>query len=92
LAELRKKSPNGTFPVKFVAIVAKQMVRSLETLHDQGVLHRDIKPANFCLGFGMDGSELNNIRCYLIDFGLSRRYMATNGNIRPVIKLQVLTQ
>lgn len=71
--------------MKFVAIVAKQMIRSLETLHDQGYLHRDIKPANFCLGYGMDGTELDNIRCYLIDFGLSRRYVGANGRVRPVI-------
>lgn len=84
MAELRKKSLNGTFHIKFVAIVAKQMVKSLETLHHQGILHRDIKPANFCLGYGMDGTDFDNIKCYLIDFGLSRRYMGSNGHIRPV--------
>ncbi|KAJ1553290.1 Tau-tubulin kinase 2 [Nowakowskiella sp. JEL0078] len=56
------------------------MLSSIEALHDIGVLHRDIKPGNFCMGANSQSGE--RVRCYLIDFGLSRRYLTTSGRVR----------
>ena len=58
------------------------MIRSLESLHSHGILHRDIKPANFCLAFGSDGIQLDVIKLYLIDFGLSRKFTNNDGITR----------
>jgi len=54
-----------------VAMVAKQVITRLQYVHKQGVLYRDIKPHNFLVGVGDKGSK----RIYLVDFGLSKRYL-----------------
>lgn len=45
------------------------MVHRIRHLHRRGFIHRDIKPENFLIGLG----EMETT-CYLIDFGLARRY------------------
>lgn len=47
------------------------MIRRIRILHQNNFVHRDIKPENFCLGTGIK-SKL----CYLIDFGLSKRFIS----------------
>ncbi|EAX94654.1 CK1 family protein kinase [Trichomonas vaginalis G3] len=58
------------FDVPTVATLAYQMISRVQFLHSKGFIHQDIKPDNFVLGQGKD----NNI-IYLIDFGLSKRYI-----------------
>jgi len=58
------------FSVKTVAILAKQLIQRLESVHDCGILYRDIKPHNFLMGVGDKGSS----RVYLVDFGLAKRW------------------
>lgn len=45
------------------------MIHRIRHLHRRGFIHRDIKPENFLIGLG----EMETT-CYLIDFGLARRY------------------
>jgi serine/threonine protein kinase len=55
------------------------MIRNIEFVHERGFVHRDIKPENMCVGNG----KKQNI-CYLIDFGLVKRYLCpkTGEHIR----------
>ena len=39
-------------------------------MHDAGYIHRDIKPENITIG---TGKKQNTV--YLIDFGLTKRYL-----------------
>uniref|UniRef100_A0A1I7XJG4 non-specific serine/threonine protein kinase n=1 Tax=Heterorhabditis bacteriophora TaxID=37862 RepID=A0A1I7XJG4_HETBA len=50
-----------------------QMLDRVEHLHSRGFIHRDLKPENFLMGVGANESI-----CYLIDFGLARRYRSIN--------------
>lgn len=45
------------------------MLHRIRHLHLRGFIHRDVKPENFLMGLSH-----NEITCYLIDFGLARRY------------------
>lgn len=51
------------------------MVEALKLMHAKGFLHRDIKPENFVIG--TEGSHHN---VYVIDFGLSKKYLDQNNN------------
>ncbi|KAJ3415248.1 Tau-tubulin kinase 2 [Chytridiales sp. JEL 0842] len=97
LSELRKKCPHGKFSINTTALLGMQMVRGIESLHEIGILHRDIKPGNFCMSrstasphfqpltpTSIDGSapKRDKQRCYLIDYGLSRRFLNASGKVR----------
>ncbi|KAJ3037390.1 Tau-tubulin kinase 2 [Rhizophlyctis rosea] len=62
-------------------ILARDMLRALEALHEVGIVHRDVKPANFCLEH-METNRPERARCYLVDFGLARRYKNPSGKVR----------
>jgi serine/threonine protein kinase len=46
------------------------MLERIEHMHNNNFIHRDIKPENFCIG----GPKKQNM-VYILDFGLSKRYM-----------------
>ena len=50
-----------------------QALKIIEDIHKIGILHRDIKPDNFMI------KEKNN-ELFLIDFGLSKRFVDISGN------------
>eukprot|EP00668_Euglena_longa_P046243 GGOE01061927.1.p1 GENE.GGOE01061927.1~~GGOE01061927.1.p1 ORF type:complete len:493 (-),score=77.07 GGOE01061927.1:101-1579(-) len=58
------------FSLKTVILLGHQMLNRIERFHNKGFLHRDIKPHNFTMGWGKSGFCL-----YLIDFGLTARYV-----------------
>jgi len=62
------------FSLKTVCILADQMLTRIEFIHNKHFLHRDIKPDNFMVGVGNQEKNL-----YIIDFGLSKRYMGKDG-------------
>lgn len=57
------------FSLKSVLMLADQMIQRIEYVHYKHFLHRDIKPDNFVMGLGEHARH-----CYLIDFGLAKRY------------------
>lgn len=69
----------GRFSLKTTALLADQMISRLEYIHSVGYVHRDLKTENFLLGSGC-----NSQRIYLIDFGLSSRYLTTDGTHREM--------
>jgi serine/threonine protein kinase len=50
-------------------MLADQMIARVEFLHQNNFLHRDMKPDNFLMGVNKKQDV-----CYMIDFGLSKRY------------------
>eukprot|EP00928_Gymnodinium_smaydae_P093124 TRINITY_DN77150_c0_g1_i1.p1 TRINITY_DN77150_c0_g1~~TRINITY_DN77150_c0_g1_i1.p1 ORF type:complete len:327 (-),score=41.70 TRINITY_DN77150_c0_g1_i1:182-1162(-) len=58
---------NRKFGLKTVLMLAGQMLRIIEYVHNKNVVHRDIKPANFVIGTGNEAH-----RVHLIDFGLAK--------------------
>jgi len=78
LSVLRKRQPGKRFSLGTTCRLGVQMLSAIESMHDFGYLHRDIKPSNFCIGLNAEAKEW----CFLIDFGLARRFTLPNGDIR----------
>jgi len=60
------------------AYLGQQMLAAIRDVHCVGFLHRDIKPSNFSLGASLPKVAC----CYLLDFGLARRYLTKEGEVR----------
>ncbi|KAK7196285.1 protein kinase [Novymonas esmeraldas] len=80
LAELRRRSQHGTFNIYTTLKAGISCLTAIRGVHDLGLVHRDIKPSNFVTGL-VGTPEYTT--CYLIDFGLARRFRRSNGEIRP---------
>ena len=63
------------FSLKTIFQIGYQMIERIQYVHYKGYIHRDIKPGNFVIGRG----EKNKI-IYIIDFGLSKRYIDLETN------------
>ncbi|KAK6293767.1 hypothetical protein J4Q44_G00360930 [Coregonus suidteri] len=79
LADLRRSQPRGTFTMSTTLRLGKQILESIEAIHSVGFLHRDIKPSNFAMG----RLPSTYRKCFMLDFGLSRQYTNTTGEVRP---------
>ena len=64
-----------SFSYKTIFQIGYQMIERIQYVHSKGYIHRDIKPGNFVIGLG-DKSKI----IYIIDFGLSKRYIDKNTN------------
>ena len=56
-----------------------KLIEQLEKLHKKGYIHCDIKPDNIMIGDGNKDCELKK-QIYLIDFGISQKYLDENGD------------
>ena len=74
LDTIMNKLPNKKFSIKTSLMIMIQCLERLRNLHDKGIIHRDMKPENFVIG------RKNKERTiYLIDFGLSKKYINENN-------------
>lgn len=73
LEELMTKC-NKKFSTKTVLMLADQMIKRVEYIHSRRIIHRDIKPDNFTIGHGKSSH-----RIFIIDFGLAKKFMSSNG-------------
>ncbi|ORY97955.1 kinase-like domain-containing protein [Syncephalastrum racemosum] len=62
---------NRRFSVKTVAMLAKQMISRVQSIHERNLIYRDIKPDNFLIG--RPGTKHANT-IYMIDFGMAKQY------------------
>ena len=60
-------------------MIAVQLIRRIEKVHEERIIHRDIKPDNFLIG-GQDSTRDN---IYIIDFGLAKCYKNSEGEHIP---------
>ncbi|KAF7726872.1 casein kinase I [Apophysomyces ossiformis] len=59
------------FSIKTAAMLAKQMLTRVQTIHEKNLIYRDIKPDNFLIG--KPGTDMaNNI--FIVDFGMAKLY------------------
>ena len=65
---------NKKFSLKTVCTIAIDILKLIKHVHEKKLIHRDIKPDNF-----MIGKNKNKDIIYLIDFGLAKKYINSNG-------------
>ncbi|KAJ1848790.1 Palmitoylated plasma membrane-bound casein kinase [Coemansia sp. RSA 2708] len=59
------------FSIKTVAMLAKNMLMRIQTVHEHNLIYRDIKPDNFLIGYPR--SPNFNMVC-MVDFGMAKQY------------------
>lgn len=67
------------FSLKTVLLIAIQMVKLIQKVHEERIIHRDIKPDNFLIGC----TESTKDNVYIIDFGLAKCYRNSEGEHIP---------
>lgn len=80
-----KNSENKRLSLETSINFAQEMVNRLEYVHSKNYIHRDIKPNNFQLGRFSSHNYFQNLNyfdntVYIIDFGLSTRYIDPETN------------
>mgnify|MGYP003386458446 CR=1 FL=1 len=68
---------NRKFTLPTVFMLANQLIYLLKQLHNSEYIHRDIKPNNFLIG-----RDKNMIQLYMMDFGLSKKYILNDKHIK----------
>ena len=75
------------FSIQTVCMIGKQIITTLEYIHEHHIIHRDIKPDNFCMGLNSNSKYV-----YLIDFGLAKKYRSSSTLIHyPCLNKKKLT-
>jgi serine/threonine protein kinase len=76
LEDLFNKS-NRKFKLETVFLLAIQLMDLISQLHRNFFIHRDIKPNNFLINRNLTQEQI-----YIMDFGLSKKYMVDNKHIK----------
>ena len=78
LQKLIKSQKEKKFSLKTTLMLGIQILKRIQTLHENNFIHRDIKPENFTIGL----KKMNNT-IYMIDYGLTRKYCDSHKNHIP---------
>ena len=78
LQKLIKNQKEKKFSLKTTLMLGIQILKRIQTLHENNFIHRDIKPENFTIGI----KKMNNT-IYMIDYGLTRKYCDSHKNHIP---------
>ena len=73
---LTLKNEHPQFSLKTIIMVAIKALTALEEIHSCGFLHRDVKPDNIAVS-----THASDPRIFLIDLGLSNRYIVNGVHI-----------
>ena len=71
---------DGKFPIYTILNIAIELIKRLEALHKNGIVHRDIKPSNIVYGNFTTHEVDEKDSLYLVDYGLSQKYLDDNKN------------
>lgn len=74
LSSMRRICLEKKFSKYTVCILAKEMLKCIETVHERKFVHRDIKPGNFLIR----NDPKNPVS--IIDFGLAKCYIGKDGS------------
>ena len=80
LSMVRRAMPDEVLGTYTILKSAIEMLKAIEAFHTRGYVHRDIKPGNFVV------KPDRKYPICLIDFGLSKRYLNTFGEIIPPLQ------
>lgn len=81
---LRKLVQNNKFALTL------QLLDRVQSLHKVGYIHYDIKPENICIN-GLSSCSKMTPELFLIDFGLSQRYLTDAGAHVPKVYYREFT-
>ena len=75
LDKIFNELPSKKMTLRCVCNIALQLLSILEIMHNNNVIHRDIKPGNIAIGINEKSKYI-----YLLDFGLSKKYIDDETN------------
>ena len=76
LEDILQDTKAKKFSLKTCLMTLKQIMERLIILHKEGIIHRDLKPENLLVS-----KNIRNCLIYLIDYGLSKKYIDTKNDI-----------
>uniref|UniRef100_A0A5S6QNE8 Protein kinase domain-containing protein n=1 Tax=Trichuris muris TaxID=70415 RepID=A0A5S6QNE8_TRIMR len=79
IGQRRRQMAEKKFSLSTSLRATVQMIDAIQEFHDCGFVHRDIKLSNMALSCNLENRNI----VILLDFGLARRYVDTEGYMRP---------